>query len=144
MCVETFEGYNKITTKFLDLMKKILMNRGDFFNIQDLSVFLRSFFIHDAMDKDTLKKSSKMLKDLHLNIDQNCFAKMTVNFSKNVNEKKVDKNFIKYWRKGVKILLKRKKLRGRYLDLLLREIRSIEDVEIKEKIKSLLRKYKPK
>ena len=85
-----------------------------------------------------------MLKDLHLNIDQNCFAKMTVNFSKNVNEKKVDKNFIKYWRKGVKILLKRKKLRGRYLDLLLREIRSIEDVEIKEKIKSLLRKYKPK
>lgn len=142
--METFEGYNKITTKILDLMKKILINRGDFFNIQDLSVFLRSFFIHDAMDKNILKKSSEMMKDLHLNIDQNCFAKMTINFSKNVNEKKLDKNFIKYWRKGVKILLKRGKIRGRYLDLLLREIRAIEDVEIKEKIKILLRKYKPK
>lgn len=79
-----------------------------------------------------------MFSELYLNIDQNCFARLINNFAKNVNEGKIHKKFQKYWLKSLKMLAKKKKIRGRYLDLLKQESKKIKDEKLKRKIKDYL------
>lgn len=123
-------------------MKKIMRDRGNQFNIQDFAVFMKYLMINDAIDKETSKLSGQMFMEIYENIDQNCFAKLTSNFAKNVNENRLSKTFLKYWKKSLKHLIKGKKIRGRYLDLLRGENIKILDKKLKERINFLLLNYK--
>lgn len=123
-------------------MKSILIKRGDFFNIQDFSVFVKVFFLKDKVDEEISKIINNLFVELYLNIDQNCFARLTHNFGKNLNEEKIKKNFLKCWFRCLKFLCKEKKIRGLHLNLLKEEMNKIKDEKIKERIKYILSKNK--